>query len=133
MRTATKLKLAGRGVEGIASTGYSAGRLVGGVQARGQDLRKPLIAGAAGGAFLGAALAFFADPVSGRERRAALKAKLAALANKGEEPSEEFPEAQTTAAAAVETTISETNGGPSAPAAYPPADPRADVPAKTVG
>ena len=95
MTTATKMKLAGKGIRGLAGTGYAAGKLVGGAKGGGRAIRRsaqlttaqaravPIVAGAAAGAAVGAASAYYLDPESGKRRRHISRDKLFKYARRG--------------------------------------------------
>jgi hypothetical protein len=95
MTTATKMKLAGKGIRGLAGTGYSAGKRAGATKAGGRGIRRsaelttaqaravPVVGGLAAGAALGAASAYYLDPESGKRRRHVTRDKMLKYARRG--------------------------------------------------
>lgn len=80
MKTSTKLRLARKGAGGVLATTYRTGKLVGGTQHELTGGRHPIFVWAPllGSFAAGFSAAYLLDPESGRRRRAALRAKLAA-------------------------------------------------------
>jgi hypothetical protein len=95
MTTATKMKLAGKGIRSLAGTGYSAGKLVRATKAGGRGNRRsaelttaparavPVVGGLAAGAAVGAASAYYLDPESGKRRRHVTRDKVLKHARRG--------------------------------------------------
>ena len=87
MDNATKLRVARKGVGGIAGTSYAAGKVVGGVRtpksrrdlSSPQTRALPVVAGVAAGA----AGAYFLDPEQGKRRRHIARDKAASLFRRG--------------------------------------------------
>ena len=87
MNTASKLRIAKKGVGGVAGTSYAAGKLVG--AARTPQLRRELTAPQtrklplAAGVAAGAAGAYFLDPDQGKRRRHIARDKATSLFRRG--------------------------------------------------